>query len=266
MANEIQKVGEEFNLANLFNKAIEKDASVDTLERLMKIREDIKKEKAKEEFYSALKELQANLPDIPPDCVVKNKDGSIRYKYASLKRIMDYIQPILTQYGFSITFETEKNNKELNVICYLRHTSGHIEKSTFTIPMDTSQYMSDIQRMGSTLTYAKRYALTSMLNITTSDDTDGIETEVEMKQETAKATPVSTPDKPSINQLKIYYIKLGNIGVSKEEAKELLKYAYNTNTLKDLTKEQFEELMGYVNDMEDREDFDNFLNTLKNEE
>jgi len=263
--NEIQKRDEVFDLKELFLKAIEKDASIDTLERLMKIREDIKKENAKEQFNNSLKELQAELRPIPPDCVVKNKDGSVRYRYPSLKQILTYIQPLLTKYGFSISFETEKTEKnEIKVICYLKHISGHQEQSSFVIPLDTSSYMSDIQKMGSTLTYAKRYALTSMLNITTDEDTDGIETEIRVTEPEGKEKEPVKKDKPTVKEMKYYYIYLGKLGVSKEEAKALLKKIFNTDTLKDLNRKDFDELMDTVKAMKTKEDFDSFLG-IKNE-
>lgn len=246
----------DLNIEDLFKKAIEKDASIDTLERLMKIREEIKREKMKEEFYLALSQLQQELPHIPTDCEVKNKDGSIRYRYASLKKILETIQPLLTKYGFAISYETSKNSKdEIIVTCVLRHTSGHCEKSSFPIPIDTSSYMSDVQRMGSTLTYAKRYSLMSVLNIVPEDDTDGIESEVIVQERRRE-------EKPTLDEMRAYYIYLNKIGINKERAKELLKLLYETDTIKELNRVKYEELMEVVKQMKTKEDFESYLNSL----
>ncbi|HOM26565.1 MAG TPA: ERF family protein [Defluviitoga tunisiensis] len=235
----IQKA-EEFDIRELFLRAIEKDASVDTLERLMKIREDIKKENAKEEFYRALGEFQTRLKPIQTDSVVKNKDGSIRYRYASLKKIMTEIQPLLTELGFSISFQTKKlSDREIEVICILKHYLGHSESSSFVIPIERSEYMNDIQKMGSTLTYAKRYALMGVLNITTEDtDTDANEVIV---QETKPVFKISD------NQRRYIFSLCKQKGISNEKRKEILKELLGIDSLNDISsREDFKKLLTYL--------------------
>ena len=110
MENEIVK-STEIELPELFKKAIEKDASIETFERLMRIRQEVKEEIAKENFCLELSKLQEEIPPIPTDCEVKDGKGNIRYRYASLKKIMEVMQPLLSKHGFSISFETEKTEK-----------------------------------------------------------------------------------------------------------------------------------------------------------
>lgn len=240
------------NLSELFKQAIEKNASVETLERLMKIRQEIKNETAKEVFNTELNALQEEIPVIEPDCEVKNPDGSVRYRYASLRRIMEVIQPLLSKHGFSVSFETDKTEKgEVKVICILRHILGHSEKSSFIIPMETSKYMSDIQKMGSTLTYAKRYALNSMLNITTSDDSDndGIEAEIVTKEVVKE--PVNR------NLDKTWKISYAQIRLVQTICK---KKGINQDYLYALLEEKFQ--IQHLHDLKSNEDFNILLNEL----
>ena len=252
--NEMMLKDSVVNLSDLFKQAIEKNASVETLERLMKIRQEIKNETAKEVFNTELNQLQEEIPVIEPDCEVKNPDGSVRYRYASLRRIMEVIQPLLSKHGFSVSFETDKTEKgEVKVVCILRHILGHSEKSSFIIPMETSRYMSDIQRMGSTLTYAKRYALNSMLNITTSDDSDsdGIEAEI-----VAKEAPKETTAKPA-NEIKTWKISNAQIKLVQKICKDK---GINQDYLYAVLEEKFN--IQHLHDLKSNEEFNILLNEL----
>lgn len=166
--------GEGLDIQGLFTKAVE-TGNIEVVERLMAVRRELRAEKARQEFLEAVKGFQAEVKPITMDCVVRNKDGSVRYKYASLKQILKEIQPLLDKWGLSISFDTiPASQNTLTIKCILSHTSGHTETREFTIPIDTSQHMSDIQRWGSTLTYAKRYALVSTLNLIAEEDIDGL--------------------------------------------------------------------------------------------
>ncbi|MDW7973455.1 MAG: ERF family protein [Thermodesulfovibrio sp.] len=162
------------DIQGLFAKAVE-TGNIEVVERLMAVRRELRSERARQEFMEAVKGFQAEVKPITMDCVVKNKDGTVRYKYASLKQILKEIQPLLDKWGLSISFDTIPGDKNtLTIKCILSHISGHSEVREFTIPVDTSQHMSDIQRWGSTLTYAKRYALVSTLNLIAEEDIDGL--------------------------------------------------------------------------------------------
>jgi len=213
----------------------------------MRIRQEVKEEIAKENFCLELSKLQEEIPPIPTDCEVKDDKGNVRYRYASLKKIMEVMQPLLSKHGFSISFETEKTDKgEVKVVCILRHILGHSEKSSFTIPMETSKYMSDIQKMGSTLTYAKRYALSSMLNITTSDDIDGIEVEVISKEKKYKDT---TPKEWKISEAQIKLVEKLCIekNINQDMLNAILVEKFNIEKLQQLkSNEDFNLLLNFI--------------------
>jgi len=62
--------------------------------------------------------------------------------------------------------------------------------------------------------------------------------------------------------LKRYYIVLGNLGIDKNRAKDLIERMYNTRTLKDLTTGQFKALMGLAEQFKTKEEFEWYLGTL----
>lgn len=157
----------------LLLKTVEKGLDVATIEKILNLRERIVEENRKKEFFVNLAALQAEIPAIRKDKVIFNKDGSVRYRYASYDTILETIQPVLFKYGFSVTFKTNFEERFVEVICILKHIAGHEESTVIKVPVDTSSYMSDIQKIGSSLTYARRYALCLALNLVADDDTDG---------------------------------------------------------------------------------------------
>ncbi|MEN3014426.1 MAG: ERF family protein, partial [Endomicrobiia bacterium] len=193
------------------------------IERLMSVRRELKQEKARQEFSEALKGFQSEVKPIAMDCVVKNKDGTVRYRYASLKQIMKEIQPLLHKWGLTVSFDTIPSGQNtLTIKCILTHTSGHSETREFTIPVDTSQHMSDIQRWGSTLKYAKRYALVSTMNLIAEEDIDGIEVknEQENKKEDIKIKKITILDDGTVIEKKEEKVKEAEVKKDKEKEEE----------------------------------------------
>ena len=153
--------------------AVEK-ADVGTLERLVELRKQMKEERAREEFFKALSAFQAELKPIKKSKVVYNKDGTIRYSYATFDDIIEAIQPLLEKHGLSYRFETEFEGKSVNVKCIITHLLGHQEITSFKTVVEYSGRMLPIQEWGSALTYAKRYSLSLALGLATEEDTDAI--------------------------------------------------------------------------------------------
>jgi len=156
--------------------AMDPNVSVDKLERLIELQERIMRHDAKAAFEAAYARLQAHIPiiDERSRIVVRNE---VRSTYAALEDIHSVIKPILAQYGFAIRHRTEWPTDKPNIIRIigiLGHEQGHSEESIFEAPADRSDFRSDIQSMGSTVSYGRRYTTMDLLNIATQRaDNDG---------------------------------------------------------------------------------------------
>jgi hypothetical protein len=190
----------DFRAEHLIAQAIERGLPVEALERLLAMRERLKAERAKEAFYEALRVFQVRCPVIPKNEQVLNKDGkSVRYRYASLGKIIEVISPLLGECGLSYSFDTmfKANPPAQIVTCTIHHTLGHSETSTFRAPIDKDAYMNEVQKSGSALSYGKRYALSNALGIVADEDDDGRGSgEKESHGEPGNAPP--EPRKPSL--------------------------------------------------------------------
>jgi len=216
MTKEIAVNKEATEVESLIGQAISKGASIETLEKLLAMRKELKAEQAREAYTDAIATFQSECPVIKKVKSVMNKDGkSIRYKYAPLDSIVSQVQKPLASAGLSYSFDERKDDKTITAICKITHKLGHSEISSFQIPIGAEEYMSDPQKHGARITFAKRYAFCNALGILTGDeDTDAEDKKSNEKLDSLreKVLQIST-----IDALKKFYEE--NKGAGKEFAK-----------------------------------------------
>ena len=151
------------------------DSNVDLnkMEKIMEMVERYEDKLAAKAYNRDMALMQGEIPEIKFDSEIK-VNNQVRSKYTSYEGIMKIVQPILSRFGFSVSFNPISENGQMTVHCMISHKDGHIEKSNLTLPFDTSGSKNDVQSIGSSMSYAKRYALCLKLNIATGgEDNDG---------------------------------------------------------------------------------------------
>lgn len=113
------------------------------------------------EMFNALKKLQDELKPVKKDAT----NPYFNADYATLAAIWESIQPILSKNGFIVNQPVRGHE----IITILVHESGGVLESNFPIISKTENNPQDF---GSAITYARRYALSSLLGIVTEDDDD----------------------------------------------------------------------------------------------
>lgn len=167
------------NPEGLLKLAIESNADIDKLEKLMGLHERWQAQEAKKEFLQAMASFQAECPIIAKKSSVsyKHKDGggSTSYSYSNLSEIAKTIKPALKKNGLSYKWRPETNEGKIIVRCVVSHIGGHSEVSEpMTAAADNSGKKNLIQQTGSTITYLQRYTLIGALGISTAEeDNDG---------------------------------------------------------------------------------------------
>ncbi len=161
----------------ILQSALERGTDPAKLEKLMDLAARWKSERAAEQFAGAMNEAQAVMP-----CIVKDKENTFTKKrYASLENVNTIIRPIYTRHGFSLTFGTEESKRpdHVLVVCDVAHIGGCTRRYHLECPMDSDgmkggSNKSNIQAMGSTVSYARRYLAVMIFNLTIADeDVDG---------------------------------------------------------------------------------------------
>jgi hypothetical protein len=122
--------------------------------------------KAQIELANPEKSLTGTLPANRPD------EPSRTFRYASLSSGLDIVRKVLGQYEIA-TLQTTVIDQDIQTVSLttvLAHSSGEWISSDW--PVCTLSEMATPRRMGAALTYARRYALFTMVGIAGEDDLD----------------------------------------------------------------------------------------------
>jgi len=126
---------------------------------------------------SALAKAQGEMRNAPLNKV----NPHFKSKYADLAAVRDAVAPVLAKHGLAVTQTTALQDGVFVLLTTLRHSSGEIVESVYPLPMVPEQP----QKMGSALSYARRYSLAAMVGIASDEDDD--------------ANAAQTPAKPKQN-------------------------------------------------------------------
>ena len=125
----------------------------------------------------------------------RNKKG-YGYEYADLANCLDCVKEALSKNGLNISQFPGYSDADgfASVTTILSHASGQMLCSLMTVPIIPNKSNNDIQAYGSAITYARRYAITAIMNLAAEDD-DGAEAkkfcELEARVQTNVAQPKS---------------------------------------------------------------------------
>lgn len=216
-----------FDPEQLIAQAIEQKLPVDTMERLLAMRTQLKQEAAKEAYFRALAQFQGVCPIIIKEAQAKGKHGVDTYKYAPLEDIVTQVREPLRDHGFSYTINIEDIDKQPYAVVTGIHVEGHTERSIFPIvEIAGTQIQNAIQVWAASQTYAKRYAFCNLWGIMTGDrDTDG-------------ATPQKNPSSPPINDEQLIELKV-LIDETRSDLDSLLTM-YRVDSLENMVEAQYE--------------------------
>lgn len=162
-------------LALIERAARDPSVDIDKMERLFGMHERMKAKQAEEAYNAAMAAAQAEL--VP---VVKNaKNSNTGKSYADLLAIAEQALPVVYANGFAVSVsECESPTKRpgyIGAACEVSHAKGHGKRYVFDIPIDDvglkgNSNKTAIQAYGSTLTYARRYAVCNIFNIAVRDN------------------------------------------------------------------------------------------------
>lgn len=162
-------------------------------------------------LVQALAAFQADLPPVDLDGV----NPHFKSKYASLGNITKKVFPKLSEHGFAFSVGSFVENGALILDAHLIHESGESRSAQFPITETNPQ------KVGSAVSYYRRYALAALTGIVADEDDDGNAASnpspAERKVQAAKATPQPKPtgEAPSQAQVREW---IGDSAERKEQA------------------------------------------------
>lgn len=160
------------DISRILQFAVESKVPVDTIERLVALKERMDAKSAAMEFNMALAAFQAECPPIKKTSratITTKSGGQYAYSYAELDQIAQTTRPLLTKHGLSYSWDSDLEGNKLVCTCTLRHVAGHSQSAKFSVSTDTASAMSDQQKVAAALTYARRQSLIQALGLTTTD-------------------------------------------------------------------------------------------------
>lgn len=161
-------------MAVIERAALNPDVDIEKMERLFALHEKAVNRNAREAFYSDFAAMQPELPIIEERGQIK-VGAEIRSTYAKWEDINEQIKPILFKFGFGLSFRVKREADQVVVTGVLSHRLGHYEETTLPVPLDTSGSKNNVQAVGSSTSYGKRYTASALLNLTSRhEDDDGV--------------------------------------------------------------------------------------------
>jgi hypothetical protein len=136
------------------------------------------------ELLTALVAAKATFKPIPKDKV----NPFHKSRYASLDAVLGAVEPSLLTNGLTLSHTVDSGR----LITRLYHTSGDFLESSFNLPD-----LSDPQKLGSVISYYRRYAVCGLLSVTADEDDDGNAAKPSDKPAATKQTAYTPPAKPA---------------------------------------------------------------------
>ncbi len=158
--------------ALLLQMAVQQNADLDKLERLMALQERWEATEARKAFDAAFAAFKSEAVRI-----IKNRSvtaGPLAgKKYAELFSVVNAVTPALSANGLSSSWQITKDERDwIEVTCTIKHSAGHSESVSMGGPPDVGGAKNPIQARASTVSYLQRYTLKAITGLSEQDDDD----------------------------------------------------------------------------------------------
>jgi len=148
---------------------------IDKMQRLLEMKLQMDAISAQKAFNEAMAAAQAEMPQVVRDA----DNDQTRSKYARYETISEAIQPIITKYGFSLTFsegDTPKPN-HIRIVCDVMHEAGHTKQYHADVPFDNVGMKGNANKTathayGSTKSYGRRYLKLDIFDVALKNEDD----------------------------------------------------------------------------------------------
>ena len=143
-----------------------------------------------EETTNLMKAMIESAPEIRSIAKSKQAYG---YKYATLDSLIDMLREVLPKHGLWFTQIPTRSEEESVLTTRVFHESGEwLEDSILMTDTELQGKANDTQKLGASITYFRRYVLSSIFGVSADEDVDG---NLASKERPQQARPQSTAQK-----------------------------------------------------------------------
>lgn len=160
---------------DLLAMLIQKDASLEMVEKFMDLKDRDDAKIAKQAYTEAMAAFKSDPPEIEKDKAVsyENKDETLtEYRHASLGNVTNTINAALGKQGLSAGWSQRQADGGVYITCTITHSLGHSESTVLHAAPDQTGGKNTIQALGSTISYLERYTLLALTGLATKEQDD----------------------------------------------------------------------------------------------
>ena len=167
-------------LAVIERLATNPQLNIEVFDRLLAARRQEEDRAAMRAFNAAMSEAKGEISPVLKTRDVdypSRREGGARtkYRYESFADVAKVVDPVFATHGLSYRFRISQKADQVTVTCIVSHALGYSEE---TSPLETkvdpgSTGMSNVQALGSALTYLQRYSLRAAIGLAAGVDDDG---------------------------------------------------------------------------------------------
>lgn len=168
------QAGTPTNMLEIVSRAaLDPNVNVEKMQGLLDVQERMMNKQAEIEFNQDFIAMTAELPRITKTSAIVHSGKTIA-KYAKYEDIDQFIRPIMQKWNFAVSYNTQPNGNTIIISATLRHRGGHSITDTIPLAIDASGAKNNVQGVGSTIAYGKRYLIGMLLNLVfEGEDDDG---------------------------------------------------------------------------------------------
>ncbi len=210
-----------------------------------------------EKLFTALSKAQGEMKPAVMDC----RNPHYNSQYASLTSVQDAYREPFARHGLLITQMVFSKDNRYSIRTVLGHSSGQWMSNVFTLLLDKQ----NMQGLGSAVTYARRYGISSLIGVVDTEDDDG-NAAVDRPVKSQETTPapqgkvvspktgeapkafIQMPGKVSLAQIQQLTHMTDEYSWGTDRVRAYLKTYFNVDSMKDMTQEQFKNITTAIKD------------------
>lgn len=233
----------------IIEKYLNSDLPLERLDSMFNRQKELMLWHAKVLFDTNLAAMQAKMGSINQSGKLviraKGSDKIIQETpFSTMADINDALRPLFAEFGFALMFTGDNlEDGRVRITGILKHSAGHEERTSWTLPQDTSGSKNAVQAFGSSQTYGRRYCAFALLNISSRYKKD-----LEIDDDGASAGPpvdeitVEAPDPGTVSdeQVQTLNFEMKQAGVSLNNFLKVFKIT----VLGDLPANRYDEAIG----------------------
>jgi hypothetical protein len=165
-------------IAMIKELALTPGANIDAIKAILDMQRQLMKDQAERAMNEALARLA--IPHVKKNGKIPLGKGESKadVPFARWEDIDSVIRPLLMAEGLSLSFTAPPRQSDgggSTMIGRLSHVQGAFREAEISLPLDTGPGRNNLQAMGSTISYGKKYLAFMLLNIVTEgQDDDGL--------------------------------------------------------------------------------------------